>query len=88
MEEEYPELFNCPDFLQGKYCHALCNYKHQTEEEKKASNGLRLIQTIFYIVVILRFFFSLVEVEHFRKSLELKLSPKKSKRLGPVRSLN
>lgn len=37
MEEEFPKLFDCPDFLKGKYCHALCNYRHQTEEEKQAS---------------------------------------------------
>ena len=37
MEEIYPKLFDCPDYLQGKYCHALCNYRHQTEEEKTAS---------------------------------------------------
>jgi hypothetical protein len=37
MEEASPKLFDCPDYLQGKYCHALCNYRHQTEEEKRAS---------------------------------------------------
>jgi hypothetical protein len=36
MEETGPKLFDCPDYLQGKYCHALCNYRHQTEEEKQA----------------------------------------------------
>ncbi|CAF1118601.1 unnamed protein product [Adineta steineri] len=36
MEETFPKLFDCPDYLQGKYCHALCNYRHQTEEEKQA----------------------------------------------------
>ena len=37
MDETAPKLFDCPDYLEGKYCHALCNYRHQTEEEKKAS---------------------------------------------------
>lgn len=40
MEEVFPKLFDCPDYLQGKYCHALCNYRHQTEEEKRASKFL------------------------------------------------
>ncbi len=42
MEETYPKLFDCPDYLEGKYCHALCNYRHQTEEEKQASKFLIL----------------------------------------------
>jgi hypothetical protein len=42
MEETGPKLFDCPDYLQGKYCHALCNYRHQTEEEKQASKCLIL----------------------------------------------
>ncbi|CAF4227009.1 unnamed protein product [Rotaria socialis] len=61
MEEEFPKLFDCPDFLKGKYCHALCNYRHQTEEEKRA-------------------------IEKYRDSFQLKLSPKKSNRFGPVRT--
>lgn len=36
MDETAPKLFDCPDYLQGKYCHALCNCRHQTEEEKQA----------------------------------------------------
>jgi hypothetical protein len=42
MEETLPKLFDCPDYLEGKYCHALCNYRHQTEEEKQASKLLIL----------------------------------------------
>ena len=37
MDETVAKLFDCPDYLQGKYCHALCNFRHQTEEEKQAS---------------------------------------------------
>lgn len=36
MEGNTLKLFDCPDYLQGKYCHALCNYRHQTDEEKQA----------------------------------------------------
>ncbi|UJR26064.1 hypothetical protein I4U23_007410 [Adineta vaga] len=41
MEETFPKLFDCPDYLQGKYCHALCNYRHQTEEENQAIERYR-----------------------------------------------
>ncbi|CAF3594389.1 unnamed protein product [Rotaria sordida] len=41
MEEIFPKLFDCPDYIQGKYCHALCNYRHQTEEEKQAIEKYR-----------------------------------------------
>lgn len=39
MTENEPKLFDCPAFAQGKYCHALCNYRHQTEEERRASKS-------------------------------------------------
>lgn len=75
MEETFPKLFDCPDYLEGKYCHALCNYRHQTEEEKQASK--------FLIVCSIIIHFS-IPVERYRESLRLKLNPKKSKRFGPV----
>jgi hypothetical protein len=52
MDETVPKLFDCPDYLQGKYCHALCNYRHQTEEEKQASKCLipSLNYSLFIII--------------------------------------
>ena len=52
MDETAPKLFDCPDYLQGKYCHALCNYRHQTEEEKRASKNLILYSNELRCIII------------------------------------
>jgi hypothetical protein len=52
MDETVPKLFDCPDYLQGKYCHALCNYRHQTEEEKQASKCLILSLNYSLFIII------------------------------------
>lgn len=80
MEETYPKLFDCPDYVQGKYCHALCNYRHQTEEEKQAS---RFWLDSSCCSVEIRFIYSLVE--RYRESFSMRLHSKQSKRFGPVR---
>jgi hypothetical protein len=77
MDETFQKLFDCPDYLQGKYCHALCNYRHQTDAEKRSSKLL----IIYFSSLFNRF---LVLVEQYRESLTLKLNPKISNRFGPV----
>jgi hypothetical protein len=52
MDETSAKLFDCPDYLQGKYCHALCNYRHQTDEERKASMFLILYSNYVILIII------------------------------------
>jgi len=44
MTEKSASVFDCPDFANGKYCSALCSFRHLSAEEKSAIVEYRSLQ--------------------------------------------